>query len=257
MRRNKAFTLIELLVVISIIALLIGILLPALGAARKNANMMKNSTQVRSIIQAMLTFANQHKDYLPGRNKDDGEVLASDVLFYGDDSDDPVGHDVQARYAILLEGNIINGDILLSPGDTRSTSWTTGAVRADHYSYALLGIDRGGGRRKVWEGGSISSSSPLISDRLTSTTQPSGSNGDVYKSYWSGTAESWKGAVGFGDAHAAMEDDETLKNTRFTSLICPEDDLFYNETNQDCKNQNNALMIQKGDGSSDGDVLPT
>lgn len=73
---RKAFTLIELLVVISIIALLIAILLPALGSARERARGVQCLSQLRQSGTAVGLYKLDNKDWFPigGRTYDTNQA---------------------------------------------------------------------------------------------------------------------------------------------------------------------------------------
>lgn len=118
---RRAFTLIELLVVVSIIAVLVGLLLPALGAARRSAQSLECLSQLRQIGQATHLYADEHKDALP---RSTHSYLAHGVKPWGYALSPYLGHGSidgpGPRWDPLFNG------LYRCPADERTQRWSYG-----------------------------------------------------------------------------------------------------------------------------------
>jgi prepilin-type N-terminal cleavage/methylation domain-containing protein len=219
MLKNRAFTLIELLVVISIIALLIGILLPTLGAARVAAQRMENSTRIRGVSSACIAYADSNRGRYPGMGKDQTTYTTAGTEW----------HTAHRRLQILLDGQYFTAEYIVSPREGTKTPdsqlSSDPATATDHFSYALLEIEVGAGRQTEW-GSTLNSEAPVLGDRETA-----GATGPAARSIWSDN--DWRGTVGYNDNHVVFETDNVLGGeTRFGNISNPtnSDDLFVDET---------------------------
>jgi len=142
-RPINGFTLIELLVVIAIIAILAGILLPALGKAKASARKVKCIAQMREVAVAVNQFAYDHKNRYPG----DSNLSASNIKYadLGGEGDPVEGTD-SGQWSTLrtvkrpLFKYIETLDLFECPGDRGTTKHDIPNVfdnSGSSYFYAL------------------------------------------------------------------------------------------------------------------------
>jgi prepilin-type N-terminal cleavage/methylation domain-containing protein len=120
MYRKRAFTLIELLVVLAIIAVLVGLLLPALHQTQRNAKAMKDGTQIKEIHKSFIAFASAQGGRLPIPGLINRQPYASPgVPEFGDPPgygpEDPRLNTTQNLYSALVAQEYFNTDILIGP----------------------------------------------------------------------------------------------------------------------------------------------
>ncbi|MFH1745446.1 MAG: type II secretion system protein [Planctomycetota bacterium] len=140
-RPRRGFTLVELLVAVAVIAILLGILLPSLGAARRAAKQMRCAVNLREIGHAVAIYTDTHNGWLP----------TAEAAHHGDPGPANWWENQDLLFTLGLEPLPRDRSVLVCPADPRPDSYINGSSKPCWSSFAAnascFGMRRGGSKR--------------------------------------------------------------------------------------------------------------
>ena len=229
MKRNthkKGFTLIELLVVMSIIALLLSILMPALGRARAEAMLTKDQTQVKSIYSGFSFWAPSHngKYPIPGLEQRLADPSTGNFI-KGRGPEDLLVNDHASMLSMCVMQQLFTPDVLIAPTEQSDvvypmefydyevynaspSEWTFWDVNFMNdlenncnNSYGIMPIT---GKRKHQNWG-VSTNNPTGYAIIGTRGPQDGIEDPISQAnLFHGIDRSWKGVTTFGDGHTEI-----------------------------------------------------
>ena len=242
-RTFSGFTLIELLVVISIIALLIAILLPALGAARKQAVLTQSVTQQRGIHQSFVVFGHSNKGWYPGlREAGAAAVELIPRLENGQltSASNKNGAWPATRFSLVVLDDFVTPEYVISPADPAPReAWTFDKDATDsagtkfdwrNFSYAVEewnGAASGGNQYKAKTGNvdDMGSQTPVVTDRIVKVIDNDYADINKYVGVYTSDPGKFQMGIAWNDGHTSI-DNTPIQDTQFGQYTNKTDNIY-------------------------------